>query len=155
MNLNGISDQELAEEIRRRKQVRAEAPCEFNAPYDNPVGMWKVSTDGDCEGKSTRELGFHQGHILDIAYGLADKAMYDLKFTAVTPEDLPKTAKINKPQKINIALNIDSGSWEMRMPQRAASLQNMLSKKPCKLVPRYTCSPNEGTYSSTTVKLLD
>ena len=35
----------------------------INAPYDNPFGIWHVTTEGDCEGRSTRDLGIHEGYI--------------------------------------------------------------------------------------------
>lgn len=43
-------------------------------------GTWKVTTDGDCEGRSTRQLGIHEGYLEDIAFALAPQAMYDLTF---------------------------------------------------------------------------
>ena len=45
--------------------------------------MWKVTTEGDCEGKSTRDLGIHEGYLEDIAFSLAPKAMYSLTFRLI------------------------------------------------------------------------
>lgn len=50
----------------------------INAPYDNPFGIWHVTTEGDCEGRSPRDLGFHEGYIDEIALALADKCFYEI-----------------------------------------------------------------------------
>jgi hypothetical protein len=53
-------------------------------------GTWKVTTEGDVEGRSTRQLGVFQGHIDEIAFALADKAFYALKFEKVEPLNIGK-----------------------------------------------------------------
>lgn len=30
---------------------------EFKKPYDRAYGFWHVTTEGDCEGRSTTDLG--------------------------------------------------------------------------------------------------
>lgn len=40
--------------------------------YSN-YGTFKVTTEGDCEGKSVRHLGTFTGYIDEIAFALADK----------------------------------------------------------------------------------
>lgn len=52
----------------------------INAPYDNPFGIWHVTTEGDCEGRSTRDLGIHEGYIDEIALALADKCCSIMRF---------------------------------------------------------------------------
>ena len=42
--------------------------------YTN-YGTFKVTTEGDCEGKSTRDLGVHTGYIDEIAFALAGYLM--------------------------------------------------------------------------------
>lgn len=58
----------------------------INAPYDNPFGIWHVTTEGDCEGRSPRDLGFHEGYIDEIALALADKCFYSLYFVAINTQ---------------------------------------------------------------------
>ena len=36
----------------------------------NTIGWWRVTTEGDVEGRSTTRLGLHYGHPVDIAYKL-------------------------------------------------------------------------------------
>lgn len=53
-------------------------------------GVWRVTTDGDREGRSTRQLGVHEGFLEDIAFALAPQAMYDLTFELMdTKASLP------------------------------------------------------------------
>lgn len=54
--------------------------------------LYKVTTEGDCEGRSTNNLGIWHGAIADIAFHLADRMFYSLNFEPVT---------INKPTKIS------------------------------------------------------
>lgn len=58
----------------------------------NPEGYWKVTTEGDCEGRSTNVLGIFYGHFVDIALALAENCMYRLEFEKIPDEKvfLPK-----------------------------------------------------------------
>jgi hypothetical protein len=47
---------------------------------DSPVGWWKVTTEGDCEGKTTKQLGTHYGHVAEIAFSIAEGRGYSLCF---------------------------------------------------------------------------
>ena len=48
--------------------------------YNNAYGLWEVTTEGDCEGKSTRKLGVYEGFIDDIAFALVGSCCYSLRF---------------------------------------------------------------------------
>ena len=48
----------------------------IKAPYDKVYGLWNVTTEGDCEGRSVRNLGTYEGNIDEIAFALADKCFY-------------------------------------------------------------------------------
>lgn len=56
--------------------------------WTDPIGIWSVSTESDCEGRGMRNLGIFQGHFCEIALGLADKSMYSLYFRKITPEEM-------------------------------------------------------------------
>lgn len=86
----------------------------LNPKYRNVVGLWKVTTEGDCEGKSTRDLGVWEGNVADIALYLAPKAMYDLCFKSFeiqTP---------GAPQRdcVTVSFDIDSNTWPMDMQNK-------------------------------------
>lgn len=49
-------------------------------PKLSPIGWWQVTTEGDCEGWSVKQLGTYYGHLAEIAFHLADKAYYCLTF---------------------------------------------------------------------------
>lgn len=49
----------------------------------SPVGWWNVSTEGDCEGRTTTQLGTYYGHVAEIAFALADRCYYVLEFKPV------------------------------------------------------------------------
>lgn len=76
--------------------------------YTN-YGTFKVTTEGDCEGRSVRDLGVYTGYIDEIAFALADKCYYKLCFTLVEPTKLDLTPKKDT---VEISLNIDSGAWD-------------------------------------------
>ena len=76
--------------------------------YTN-YGTFKVTTEGDCEGKSIRDLGVYTGYIDEIAFALADKCFYTLCFALVEPTTLDLTPKKDT---VKISLNIDSGVWD-------------------------------------------
>lgn len=64
----------------------------------NPYGTWKVTTEGDCEGRSIKKLGTHTGYIDEIAFGLANKCAYSLDFDRVENDHVdlsPKSSEVN------------------------------------------------------------
>ena len=81
----------------------------INAPYDNPFGIWHVTTEGDCEGGSPRDLGFHEGYIDEIALALADKCFYSLYF---------------------VAINIHSGTWAMTPKECVTAIKEVMKDRP-------------------------
>ncbi|GAV11393.1 hypothetical protein [Paenibacillus sp. NAIST15-1] len=44
----------------------------------NPLGKWRISTEGDCEGRSKKQLGDYTGNLLDIVKQLSNQAFYSL-----------------------------------------------------------------------------
>ena len=51
--------------------------------YKDIYGYWIVTTEGDCEGRTTKTLGTFKGYIDDIALSLANKCYYSLCFTKI------------------------------------------------------------------------
>ena len=98
--------------------------------YTKPYGTWEVSTDGDCEGKSTRELGTHTGYLDDIAFALADKAMYGLNFKKVNKLNLKKQTR----KSVHIQLDIESGTWKNE-DDRLDFARKMLEGRPVVVTP--------------------
>lgn len=65
-------------------------------------GVWAVSTEGDEEGRTSKDLGIHEGYIDEIAFALADKAMYELYFKK---GHYPPTLDMT-PKKKEVAVNL-------------------------------------------------
>jgi hypothetical protein len=49
----------------------------------NVYGTFQVTTEADCEGRSTKNLGVYTGFIDEIALHLADKSYYSLRFREI------------------------------------------------------------------------
>ncbi len=69
-------------------------------------GIWSVTTEGDCEGRTTTNLGIHQGFVDEIAFKLADKCYYYLRFEPVHLDNL--TGKNITATKVKIRFSNDS-----------------------------------------------
>jgi hypothetical protein len=55
----------------------------------DPIGWWKVTTEGDCEGRSTDTLGTFYGHVAEIAFANRKKSSYSLRFEPVLNKGVP------------------------------------------------------------------
>lgn len=97
--------------------------------YESPIGWWYVTTEGDCEGRTIRNLGHHYGHVAEIAFELANKCMYSLRFKA-DPNHMPPEEGCPRRQassnKVWISLNIDSGTWDMSPDIRGEYMRKWL-----------------------------
>ncbi len=112
-------------------------------PYQNCRGTWHVTTEGDCEGRSVKDLGVHTGYMDDIAKALGDKCYYTLQFKPVG-KSLPEPTKAVK--EVHVSLDIDSETWGMTPKERHQWFQNnFLKNRPVSVA--------EGTYYAS-VKLV-
>lgn len=73
-------------------------------------GVWAVSTEGDEEGKTFKDLGIYEGYIDEIAFALADKAMYELYFKKGNSPSLNMT-----PKKKEVAVNLVGAFPELNL----------------------------------------
>lgn len=97
-----------------RNYEQLEKQKENQIIYSNPLGVWKVTTEGDVEGRSTEQLGTYAGYLDFIAYQLADKAYYSLEFTKLSPQPYIQPIKarpITGEVEVHVQLNIESGTW--------------------------------------------
>lgn len=96
--------------------------------YKNPVGWWDVSTSGDEEGKTVNNLGTHYGHIAEIAFHLANKSFYGLRFSPAdrngegTRSQLDATGTL-----VDIGFNYYSTTSNMSANDRAVWFRAMLN----------------------------
>lgn len=97
--------------------------------YQDPYGTWKVTTEADAEGKGTRQLGVYTGFIDKIAFALANRCYYSLHFTKIHPEELDLTPK---KKEVSITLDIESGTWDLKVDARVDYINNgLLKDRPC------------------------
>ena len=91
--------------------------------YTNLYGTWKVSTEGDCEGRTSTSLGIYTGWMDEIALSLADKCFYSLNMKKIEPKN-----RIGPPTRssVNVTLDIDSKTWDMAPQERAAAVQELI-----------------------------
>jgi hypothetical protein len=117
---------------------------ESNQLNDNigfPVGVWSVSTEGDCEGRTTRDLGIYYGHVAEISFYLRNKREYSLRFSPsktniIDAKDVKKllSEDLAKPFEAttSISLDIKSGTWpsDLNPKDRPAVIQAWLEQAP-------------------------
>lgn len=95
----------------------------INSKYLDPNGTWMVTTEGDCEGKTTRTLGVFTGRLDEIAFALAPKAYYKLTFRKLdTTIPIPD----KREEKITVALDLDSGTYDLSADELADFFDAML-----------------------------
>ncbi len=95
-------------------------------------GTWSVTTEGDCEGRSTRSLGVYRGFMDEIAFHLASKAEYTLTFNPLTPQELVR--QIRSPtERVHVRLDMATGTWTMGSPERAEFFRAILEGRPVRV----------------------
>lgn len=78
--------------------------------YRNVYGTWRVTTEGDCEGRTVKQLGTYVGYVDEIALHLADQACYELRFTKIKKQPIQLKPTANE---VMVSFNIDSNTWDM------------------------------------------
>lgn len=143
---------ELRAEIARReaeaKAVQAVQAAAKYAASTSPVGLWRVSTEGDCEGKTRRDLGLWEGHVADIAALLADKAEYGLRF---------ETAKMTLPARsgatreaVEVEISVVGAPTNFSGTERLAFMLHWLDSR---MPEHVVMSPASGNLNSNRVEL--
>lgn len=105
--------------------TRLESFADDNGVW-KPEGLWCVTTQGDEEGRTTRQLGTHEGHIVDIAYKLSGEVNYDLNFR---PVKTLLEAKLSKPREtVHVTLD-EAGTSSMESEARQAWFRAMIKDR--------------------------
>lgn len=105
-----------------------------NPLYLNAFGVWNVTTEGDCEGRSIHNLGTHEGYVDEIALKLASQCYYSLRFSAV---DLHKQEDEAAPlcEEVSVSFDIDSGTWDKTPEARAEMVRPIFRDRPVRIKP--------------------
>jgi len=95
-------------------------------PYDKTYGVWKITTEGDCEGRTVKHLGIYRGHIDEIARSLANTGGgYSLQFSAVDIQENHPPARV---EKVSVSLDIESRTWDYKAEERANVVGKMFKE---------------------------
>ena len=74
-----------------------------DALKNNKKELWKVTTQGDCEGNGTRYLGIFKGSIPNIAKYLSDKVVLSLDFEPVIIKNINES-NVKSAHSVNITM---------------------------------------------------
>jgi len=98
--------------------------------FTSVSGIWKVTTPGDCEGRTIIDLGTYTGNIDEIALHLADKGT-DLTFTPIDPEKWNDRTPVRKTVHVSMSnlVNSDYGNKSKFMPQ----IRELFKDRPVKI----------------------
>jgi hypothetical protein len=104
----------------------------MNKHYTNAYGGWEVTTEGDVEGKTTKHLGTFIGYVDEIAFHLADKALYGLCFKRI-----PQSAdKVYQPTatSVNISFDVESKTWDsVKTDSGLMDIEKIFANRPVKI----------------------
>lgn len=106
--------------------------------YSNPYGRWKVTTEGDCEGRTIKDLGTHEGYIDEIARYLVGSSGggYSLQFTKLPDKPLTDYTQAKQHKEVSITLDIKSGTWptDMTPEARRTAIALMMKDRPVEVL---------------------
>lgn len=69
--------------------------------------IYKVTTEGDCEGRTTRHLGYAKGNIDDIRVYYQDKKTYELRIEEVDVINITPQSANEKKQLLTEKENLE------------------------------------------------
>lgn len=107
-------------------------------------GIWHVTTEGDCEGRTTRDLGVHEGYLDEIAFDLAPQAEYTLTFNPPEAAHV-RTAVPSLHDHVNVNMGYRFGLSSMTEPGRANFFKRLLEGRPVQV-------ESSNFYASATLK---
>ena len=97
----------------------------IKTPYNNSYGLWKITTEDDCEGRTVRAIVIEKGYIDELAKKYSGESYYSLTFHKATKKEPVKEIKPTQ-KGVHITLDIDSDTWEMTKKERVAAIKELL-----------------------------
>jgi hypothetical protein len=119
---------------------------------DKTFGIWEIETEGDCEGRSIETLEIEEGYIDEIAFKLANRAMYELHFKKINihslkdkhntknsiPISIEGYSSLNEYKKLfknrNVIVSDDGGYDSVRLTAIDCFVKNNIIRKKEKII---------------------
>lgn len=113
MNLSEIKLEDLKEEIKRRENREEIDKIKKNLQdkWGNPRNIWKVSTAGDCEGRTTRFIGYFEGHLADVYAQCYNQMVYSFYLESVIPPKIEKVSAPKHSEKDKMVIGYNALGW--------------------------------------------
>ena len=114
---------------------------EIKKGYDNVYGTWQVTTEGDVEGRSVKQLGIYTGYVDEIALHLSDRVYYSLTFKR--SEDVGEY--VQKRNSVLVQFDIESGTWPICNSGNLDKIREIFSERDVEIT-------DSNIYASFTIK---
>jgi hypothetical protein len=106
---------------------------------DSPVGWWIVTTEGDCEGRTTDQLGTHYGHVVEIAMSVTGGCGYSFRFVPIKGLEVPPGHETRQAVRKEANIRLDPISYKGGEKEIAKWLDcPEVIVKPCNYYGAYT-----------------
>lgn len=129
MSLAKYTAHELQEELLRRKNQDREnrdyLETKAILAVTDPDGVWKVTTENDEEGRTTKTFGRFKGHFGELAMAYGGAAYYALSLEPSEPEPIEKTVPTHE-ANVCIGPLIGWGGDTRSSPGRCKAIQEWL-----------------------------
>ena len=84
MTISKFTSEELRNELNRRDSIPKIKSFGDDWPK-SPINLWKITTEGDCEGRSINHIATERGHFAELALKYSGYTCYTLTIEPVTP----------------------------------------------------------------------
>ena len=139
--LTGIEKSKRSKVETTKSKPKESSMNEIKNGYDNVYGTWRVTTEGDVEGRSVKELGTYTGYVDEIALHLSDRVYYSLTFTR--SEDVGEY--VQKNDSVSVQFDIESGTWPICNSGNLDKIREIFSERDVEIV-------DSNYYASFTIK---
>lgn len=107
--------------------------CKCKGNYDSVFGVWKVTTEGDCEGRTIKNLGTYTGYIDEIAKLLVmsgNTPGYSLDFKSV---GVLKPKNNKEVKSVHVTFSRNYSMYDMESESLKAWGENLFRDRPVKV----------------------
>lgn len=102
--------------VKPKPRKEATLPKKAKTGWESPVGWWRVTTEGDEEGRTIKVVGDFYGHVAEIALSVECPG-YKLTFEPIAGRKKPSkrpTYMVAPDRVVSITLYVGSGTWDLK-----------------------------------------